>query len=380
MLSASLLLVLTGGLEATESKPVESLPGFSYIHEVVRDGPWSIHVVKVARANPEYQLHSTMGYGNRIGLTLLTDQLRLWPDEFGQPLAAINGDYYDSEEPYEGDPKGLQICRGELVSAPQDWSCLWVDAAGRPHMNIVTSHLAVIWPNGARTPMGLNERRPPDGAVLYTPAVGSSTHARGGRELVLEKSSDGEWLPLRAGREYKVKVKEVRPIGNTRLTPDSLVLSLGPNLLADLPEIEAGTELRLSTATTPDLKGCVTALSGGPALVRDGKALSVSSFFRHPRAAVGWNKEYIYFVEVDGRQLSVSIGMTTSELAAYMVKLGCEEALNLDGGGSATLWVQGHVRNHPSEGQPREVGNGLIIVQKPKTGGPLLTGAAGQGR
>jgi len=47
------------------------------------------------------------------------------------------------------------------------------------------------------------------------------------------------------------------------------------------------------------------------------------------------------------------------------VKLGCTEALNLDGGGSATFWFMGQVMNSPSLGSERPVGNALIIVRKP---------------
>ena len=69
-------------------------------------------------------------------------------------------------------------------------------------------------------------------------------------------------------------------------------------------------------------------------------------------------------VEVDGRQLDDSVGMTFPELAAYMLKLGCTEAMNFDGGGSATMWAFGRVQNSPSEGQERPSPNSLIVVKK----------------
>jgi exopolysaccharide biosynthesis protein len=58
--------------------------------------------------------------------------------------------------------------------------------------------------------------------------------------------------------------------------------------------------------------------------------------------------------------------MTFPELAAYMIKLGCEEAINFDGGGSATMWVLGNVMNSPSEGQERPGANALVLVRKPQ--------------
>ena len=102
-------------------------------------------------------------------------------------------------------------------------------------------------------------------------------------------------------------------------------------------------------------------------MVHEGKLTPVTGYLhlRHPRSAIGWNKDYFFMVEVDGRQRK-SLGMTFPELAEYMLKLGCEEAMNLDGGGSATLWVDGEVVNSPSRGRERPAANALALLKKPK--------------
>ncbi len=84
---------------------------------------------------------------------------------------------------------------------------------------------------------------------------------------------------------------------------------------------------------------------------------------RHPRTAIGWSDREFFFIEVDGRQAS-SVGMTLDELASYCSKLGCREAMNLDGGGSATLWFDGEVRNNPCDGQERPIANSLVLIRK----------------
>jgi exopolysaccharide biosynthesis protein len=56
--------------------------------------------------------------------------------------------------------------------------------------------------------------------------------------------------------------------------------------------------------------------------------------------------------------------MTLPELVAYMIKLGCEQAMNLDGGGSSTLWAYGNVMNSPSEGEERASVNSLVVVRR----------------
>jgi hypothetical protein len=280
-------------------------------------------------------------------------------------------DFYRDDRAYVGDPKGLQITFGELVSAPCDWSCFYVDPIGNPQMTNVESLLKVIWPNGSETPIGLNEERNGKRAALYTPRMGSSTHTSGGRELILERVGDGVWLPLQAGETYTARVREVREAGDTALGPGFMILSLGPQMLSTVPEVKPGAVLKISTDTSPSLRGVKTALGGGPALVRDGKAVvTTDGRGRHPRAAIGWNKDFIFMVEVDGRQRGLSVGMNFYELAAYMVKLGCDTALNLDGGGSATFWVMGQVMNSPSEGRPRPMANALVLVQKERKAKP----------
>jgi hypothetical protein len=352
-------------VDAADTDGSRSSGGYSYHHDEVPDVPWSIQVLKIERSNTNLQLHSMVANGDAIGLNPLPHQISLLPADLGKPIAAINGDYYYAKAPYKGDPKGLLITRGELISAPFDWTCVWFDTNGIPTMGIVTSQLSVTWPNGKVTPVGLNELRAPAAAVLYTKSVGKSTFTTGGRELILEPTPGSNWLPLQASEEYSASVREVRESGNSPVPPNSIVLSIGPKLLRSVPKLKPGEKIKISTETSPSLRGVPTAISGGPALIRDAEILVGWSAIRHPRTAIGWNKDYIYFVQVDGRQSGHSVGMTYSELANYMQKLGCQEALNLDGGGSATFWMLGQVMNSPSRGQNRDIANGLVLVQKP---------------
>jgi len=366
--SGAILALLAWMVFPTSAETNRSSAGFSYQRVEMPEVPWSIQILKIDRNNTNLELHTTVANGDSIGLTTLPHQLSLLPAELGKPLAAINGDYYQAKAPYKGDPKGIQISRGELISAPFDWTCVWFDPAGIPTMGIIKSQLSVTWPDGTTTPVGLNETRAAAQAVLYTRAVGASTFTTGGLELVLERSKNEKWLPLQASEEYKAVVREIRDGGNTKTSKDTIVLSLGPTLAKKIPKLKPGATIKISTETSPSLKGVQTAISGGPALVRDAEVVVGWSAIRHPRTAIGWNKDFIFFVQVDGRQSGHSVGMTYSEIAEYMQKLGCQEALNLDGGGSATFWMLGQVINSPSKGSAREIANGLVLVQKPQTG------------
>ncbi len=79
---------------------------------------------------------------------------------------------------------------------------------------------------------------------------------------------------------------------------------------------------------------------------------------------MGWNDKYFYLVQVDGRQPRYSMGMTLPELAEYFLKLNCEYAINLDGGGSCTTWLSGRIVNSPSQGRERPSANALVLVRK----------------
>jgi hypothetical protein len=361
-------VLLLAALRATfaAEAPSRSGTGYAYRHETVVEMPWSIHILKIDRSNHDLQLQTVMGNGNSIGVNSLHEQVRLMPPDAGKPIAAINGDFYNNTLPYRGDPKGLQIMRGEVVSAPNEWTCLWANENGDLSMGKLQSMFSVAWPNGATSKLGLNERRLPGAAVLYTPAVGESTRTSGGREFVLEELASTP-LPVKIGQDYTFRVKQVNNSGNSPVKTNSLVLSVGPSLSRSLPKIEAGSTIKISTATAPSIAGATTAISGGPALVHDKKLVYNHSELRHPRTAVGWNDTNLFFVEVDGRQPDLSVGMTYNEVANYMIKLGCVEALNLDGGGSATLWILGQVMNSPSQGFERSVANSLVLVQSPKT-------------
>ena len=228
----------------------------------------------------------------------------------------------------------------------------------------VQSRLKATWPGGSAATLGLNEKRAEDAVVLYTAATGASTGTGDGVELVLSRSStNASWLPLRVGETYAAQVKQVRTNGNAPLSRETMVLSVGPKISAQVAGLKPGDAVTISTATLPSLAGSPTAIGGGPALLHDRTAGKFTDLLRHPRTAFGWNKDYFFLVEVDGRQ-KISAGMNFSELAAYMLKLGCDEAINLDGGGSATMWVYGNVMNSPSEGRERPAANALVVVRK----------------
>jgi hypothetical protein len=348
----------------------------AYLQEKDPRGPWSIHLIRIDRHNTNYFFTTTLGGERKIGRATLTDQLVSLPMGKGKPVAAINGDFFLINLHHFGDPRGLQVIDGELVSAPAGHSSLWFDAKGAPCATNVYSDFRIHFPDGSSTPFDLNQNRWHDESILFTAANGSSTRTWGGREIELAPLPEQSCLPLRIGQEMKVKVARVREGGNTRLGPDSLVFSLGSRLASKVPVLKPGDELVISTATRPNLTGVTTAIGGGPKLVTDGKAWKWKNpeQARHPRSAIGWNRDFIFLVVVEGEQ-KTSVGMSFPELATYLVGLGCEEALNFDGGGSSALWYQGETVIQASQNDERLVANALVLCER-----PVIKGLGGKER
>ena len=82
---------------------------------------------------------------------------------------------------------------------------------------------------------------------------------------------------------------------------------------------------------------------------------------RYPRAALGLGETELIAAVSEGRA-DDEAGLSLAELAEAMVGLGAAEAINLDGGGSASLVVGGRLRNTPREEHGRELVGGRDIA------------------
>ncbi|HEY5938548.1 MAG TPA: phosphodiester glycosidase family protein, partial [Kofleriaceae bacterium] len=124
-------------------------------------------------------------------------------------------------------------------------------------------------------------------------------------------------------------------------------------------------------------------VSGHPSIVVAGMARDAPNYpvcvDRHPRTALGLSEDNqtLFLAVVDGRQPGRA-GMTCLELANLMKGLGAHDAVNLDGGGSSTMWLKSAgVVNTPSDGAQRVVANHLAI--KATGQGPAVHCAAKPG-
>ncbi len=118
-----------------------------------------------------------------------------------------------------------------------------------------------------------------------------------------------------------------------------------------------------------------TAIGGGPLLVDGGKfrntyveelyngASGISPDSNQPRTAIGVtvDRKMIVFV-CEGREMTEGVaGLTTADVANVLIDLGCVEAINLDGGGSSCMLINGRQTIKPSDGAQRRVGSTIMI-------------------
>lgn len=104
--------------------------------------------------------------------------------------------------------------------------------------------------------------------------------------------------------------------------------------------------------------GAKTAVAGSQLVVQNGQNIAgQGDGTRHPRTAAGLSADgkTLVLLVADGRRAGWAAGMTMSELAEEMIRLGCVSAINFDGGGSSTMVVKTpegrqRVLNTPSDG------------------------------
>jgi hypothetical protein len=293
-----------------------------------------------------------------------------------QAIAAINGGFFNGEN---GEPIGVLKVSGELVSdASALKGAVVIETPPGQPTALIFDRLSVKVTASFMGPEmswhvpidGVDTTRERGKLMLYTPAYHADTDtAPTGTEWVL----DGQ--PLR--------VTDVRSrAGHTAIPPEGAVMSFGGvELPAALAALDVGmavgfharwqTERGLSPARLDAADHIVNGaglLRRGGQVMRDWstEGLSADGFTdaRHPRTMIGQDaRGFLWLVAVDGRQPDYSIGMRFSDLQRLADRLDLTDALNLDGGGSTTMVVDGQAVNRPSDPLgARPVGDAILVT------------------
>jgi hypothetical protein len=280
-------------------------------------------------------------------------------------LAGVNGDYSGN-----GDPFHPLAQDGDLLQTSRQLGTLFAITAdeeqtffGRPHLGVVVSNQdsggsfrIARWNDGEPVPGEIVGYSPLGGTLEVPPSFSCSTRLLPTGPPTLAKG-DG------VDRDYVVDESACTSQSMSR--NGGIVLSTPPatDEAIELLALAQGTRMRVHW--TFGWPGVLDAVGGAPLLLRDGEEVGVcrSGCGSQPRTGIGVTANgHILLVVIDGRRPRWSRGPTMTEFARIMRDLGAVTALNLDGGGSSEMVVEGEVVNRPSDGHERAISNAILVL------------------
>ncbi|MCB0825093.1 MAG: phosphodiester glycosidase family protein [Armatimonadetes bacterium] len=354
------------GLGLAQSQAWEKLitPGLTYRMEIDLQLPRVIHAL---RYTPGVNVSSRPEIAGEVVIDMDTEtkgrEALSTTIERNGAIAGINADFF----PWTGDPLGLMVRRGELLSSPFPDRSVFAWGAGYSFAGPATFRGSIVGSGMTLSLDGVNQECQEDMLILNMPVGGFATSKEDALYVVLEGAQT-----LTPKSSFKARVGLFTPdIKQLKVNKDQMVL-VGHGVAKDkLAKLERGSEVTINIAMGGvDWDKAVNAVGGGPLLLSNGKeSIDVAKEHfgaafatdRHPRTAIGSTPQGdVWLVVVDGRQ-DMSRGATLAEMAAIMRRLGCTGAINLDGGGSSTLNVMGVTMNRPSGGAERAISNSLLL-------------------
>jgi hypothetical protein len=286
-------------------------------------------------------------------------------------IAAVNGGYFRTAGTYRGDSTGTLVIDGELLSEPDrgraSFALIREPGGARVVFGHMKAEMTLSIGGVSRSVDGLNRPRGAGELIVFTPQFPPTTLTTDGVELVVRNR----------------RIERIVEGGSQAIPADGFVASAAGEAAQWIwRHAKAGGSAVLSRRLVA-LEGTSAtgwdraedALGAGPLLLRNGRVeitaereqMSESlSRLRHPRTAIGTTGDgRVLLAVVDGRQPGWSEGALLGELAELMRSLGAIDAINLDGGGSSTMVLNGKVINRPSdEAGERPVGDAILVLPR----------------
>lgn len=356
-------------------------PGVVHRYLLDRRGPRQIHILEIDLTQPDLEIGCGRALDKLFGREQTSSIAMRQNSTDRKMIAALNADFFSLKT---GEIENNNIIEGEVVKgtrltgSPFDifdniHSQFGISNAKKPLIDRFEFDGAIIWKNGTRTDLlGVNDIPSAGSIMLFNRYYGASTPTdtlkMAIQELLLSE------LGVHSDTMLAV-VSGTIQAGGTPLSKGSLVLSsynfLSASLLTDSKQ---GDTVKIWLGLRPNRGPVRTLVGGWPRIVLDGKNIAGSADYaegtfprfsagRHPRSGIGFSKDStrVYMIAVDGRTQN-SVGMSLVEFADLMLASGIYQGMNLDGGGSTTLVVDGKIVNAPSDPTgERAVGNCLLL-------------------
>lgn len=309
--------------------------------------PVKINIVEVnTKINPNIEIAPQLASTNlKHRATIRTIASR------NNSIAAVNGTYF---KPQNGVPLGTLMINKKVYTGP-----IYNRVAmgiGKNEFKMAQVQFNTTLKTG-RTNLKVDNINQPrmlsTYVLMYTPDWGQASPT-----------------PPKYGVNIAIQDNKITHIshGSTLIPQNGYVIS-GPK--AKLEPFFSAKKVELDIKMIPEWENVDHIISGGPYLIKDGAvfidvtAQKLSAITgKNPRTAIGYTAENEFImVTVDGRE-NASVGMTLGELARMMKDFGCINAMNLDGGGSTVMYVQGRVVNNPAQKGGIPISNALTITER----------------
>jgi len=399
-------LVMTSSVEPSVFQPRDGSPLEAEVLRGLREEGRMVYSVRSAGPERGRQVDVAVRPTLPIGYCAHYQTLPEICASLSRAKGGINGGFFANfEEELSihtvfNDPVGLLMIDGDIIFPPsfRRGTVLVLDD-GSIQISTVDMSVVAFEMGGQRfsgmkysgmgdgIPFDINQESP-DGIALYNCSYGP-------------RSPEGNVLEIVVAGASAVEVGR----GGNSVIPQSgfnFQLPEGPEadkLISKLSSSRESNRVRYELNLPEVEKKIVHGMSAGPILLKDGRMLRADnsealhsaeeftpgrivptrlklgiadSKARAARSALGitGGGEVLLLTVDDDRRADLppkqrhSVGATLHELARAMKELGCEEALNLDGGGSSTLWFEGDVRNRPADGFARAIPTALAVIAR----------------
>lgn len=343
-------------------------PFVSYKKIFISDIPISIHILKVSLdkkfIDVELQKAEEGIFGRKTLREIIEEEIKKGKNV----VAGVNASFFEED----GRPVGLFVDEGIIYTTNNRRSSLIKTFNGKLFISKTSIEITLSTGKEKIRIKNLNIKDHIPGLSLFTYVYNKKIKIEEDSTGVLVRIENKRFSPTEKVKGY---VQEIIKGGEFQLKQGE-VLILAKNSENILRRIKPNQQILFGIKNLYFRDDISFAVTGAPQIVRKGvnvyKGLTegLSSKFtdvRHPRTGIGISKDKkkLFLVVVDGRQPNLSIGMNLKEFAELFIKLGCYNSLNLDGGGSSTMWLKGAVVNSPSDATgERPISDAILIIEK----------------
>lgn len=350
-------------------------PGTTYAFYNLPERPLTLHVMEVDMTNPYVDIETCLA-GDSAVATRTTSGMYADNDRPGHDMiGATNGDFWQYVDPIEiGIPRSGQFRQNECVANPTGRASFILSEDRLGYIDVVDFRGTLTCGETSHRIHTVNTQRlewedtKGDLMILYTNSYGKYTHKTSGGTKAIIRPKSGN-LFFSANENIECVVESVFDNPGVSPIPENSAVLYGVGPASDyLKTLKAGDNVTVFLKTDMRkqpgfLKNFREQIGGSNEFVLlDGEPVGDQEA-QHPRTAIGVSKDKkkLFFVVIDGRQPDISQGASIYTIGSCLKFLGAYEGVNLDGGGSTCMVVNKDIKNSPSDGKERAVGNGMLI-------------------